>query len=240
MERVYPVRSNVPPVSALRGATTLQMITAEAVSSASSRVPRPRVRRLGLSDYEVTWRAMRELTASRTAATPDEIWVLQHPAVYTLGVAGRSEHLPRVSSSIPVVRTDRGGQVTYHGPGQLVIYLLLDMRRRGLAVRPLVRIMERAVINLLADYGIAAVGRTEAPGVYVSGSKVAALGLRVRNGCCYHGIAFNVDMDLAPFHAIDPCGYPGLAVTQARDLGIATPAERLGDELVEQLLKLLP
>jgi len=202
--------------------------------------PEIRVRRLGLVDYERTWHAMRELTAARTPETPDEIWMLEHPPVYTLGVAGRSEHLPRGASTIPVIKVDRGGQITFHGPGQVVVYLLLDMRRRGLTVRPLVRIMERAVIDLLAAYGIGAEGRTEAPGVYVSGAKIAALGLRVKNGCCYHGIAFNVDMDLSPFHAVDPCGYPGLAVTQARDLGIAGSAERLGEELVDHLVKHLP
>ena len=139
-----------------------------------------------------------------------------------------------------MIRVDRGGQITFHGPGQAVIYLLLDMRRRGLTVRPLVRIMERAVIDLLAGYGVEAEARPGAPGVYVRGAKIAALGLRVKNGCCYHGIAFNVDMDLSPFHAIDPCGYPGLAVTQARDLGIAGSVESLGDELIHHLLKHLP
>jgi lipoyl(octanoyl) transferase len=160
--------------------------------------------------------------------------------VYTLGVAGRSEHLPRGASAIPVIRADRGGQITYHGPGQVVVYLLIDMRRRGLTVRPLVRIMERAVIGLLAAHGVGAEGCTDAPGVYVNGSKIAALGLRVRNGSCYHGLAFNVDMDLSPFHAVDPCGYPGLAVTQARNVGITESAERLGEELVDHLLHLLP
>ncbi|MGH8642432.1 MAG: lipoyl(octanoyl) transferase LipB, partial [Burkholderiales bacterium] len=162
-----------------------------------------------------------------------------HPPVYTLGVAGRAAHLPRVANGIPVVKTDRGGPTTYHGPGQVVIYALLDLRRRGLAVRPLVRLMESAVIDLLAAYGIAAAGRLEAPGVYVNGAKVAALGLRIRDGRCYHGLAFNVDMDLSPFHVIDPCGYSGLAVTQARDLGITDGQELLGDRLVHQLLEKL-
>ncbi|MGW8184103.1 MAG: lipoyl(octanoyl) transferase LipB, partial [Burkholderiales bacterium] len=205
-----------------------------------ARAPKIRVRRLGLVDYEPTWRAMREMTAARTPQTPDEIWLLEHRPVYTLGVAGRSEHLPRESGAIPVIRADRGGQITFHGPGQAVLYLLLDMRRRGLTVRPLVRIMERAVIDLLAGYGVEAEARPGAPGVYVRGAKIAALGLRVKNGCCYHGIAFNVDMDLSPFHEIDPCGYPGLAVTQARDLGIAGSVESLGDELIHHLLKHLP
>ena len=142
-----------------------------------------------------------------------------------------------MDNGIPVIKVDRGGQITYHGPGQVVAYLLLDMKRRGLAVRPLVRMMEHAVIDLLAAYGITAEGRTEAPGVYVEGAKIAALGLRIRNGCCYHGLAFNVDMDLSPFHAIDPCGYSGLAVTQARDLGITDGPDILGGKLVDYLLR---
>jgi len=194
------------------------------------------VKRLGRVDYLPTWRAMQDFTAARGAATPDELWVVQHPPVYTLGVAGKPEHLPRVDNGIPVVRSDRGGQITYHGPGQLIVYLLLDMRRRGLGVRPLVRMMERAVIDLLGDYGTAARGRNEAPGVYVGNAKIAALGLRIRNGCCYHGLALNVDMDLSPFAAINPCGFPGLEVTQTRDLGIADSLEVLSGKLVEHLL----
>ena len=194
------------------------------------------VNRLGLADYEITWRAMQEFTARRGADTADELWLLQHPPVYTLGVAGRSEHLPRTDNGIPVIKIDRGGQITYHGPGQIVVYLLLDMRRRGLSVRPLVRIMEHAVIDLLAEYAIASCGRTEAPGVYVGDAKIAALGLRVRNGRCYHGLALNAAMDLGPFRAINPCGYPGLAVTQTRDLGVTDPPELVGDKLARQLL----
>lgn len=194
------------------------------------------VRKLGLADYEPTWRAMQEFTARRVTDTPDEIWLLQHPPVYTLGVAGKPEHLPRADNGIAVVRSDRGGQITYHGRGQLIVYLLLDMRRRGLSVRPLVRMMERAVIDLLGDYGTAARGRNEAPGVYVGNAKIAALGLRIRNGCCYHGLALNVDMNLTPFAAINPCGYPDLAVTQTRDLGIADSLEALSGKLVEHLL----
>ena len=193
------------------------------------------VRKLGLADYEPTWRAMQAFTAARTAETADELWVLQHPPVYTLGIAGKAEHLPRVANGIPVVRSDRGGQITYHGPGQLVVYVLLDMRRRGLSVRPLVRTMEQAVIDLLAACGVAALGRNDAPGVYVGEAKIAALGLRIRNGCCYHGLALNVDMDLRPFDAINPCGYPGLAVTQTRDLGIAETLDALSVKLVEHL-----
>lgn len=210
-----------------------------AVDAPSARGPAPgvRVRSLGRVEYGPTWRAMQDFTAQRTAGSPDELWLLEHPPVYTLGIAGRAEHLPRVANGIPLVKTDRGGQITYHGPGQIVIYALLDLRRRGLAVRPLVRLMENAVIDLLAAYDIAAAGRLEAPGVYVNGAKVAALGLRIRDGRCYHGLAFNVDMDLSPFHVIDPCGYSGLAVTQARDLGIPDSQELLGGKLVHHLLQ---
>lgn len=197
------------------------------------------VKRLGLAEYEPTWRSMQAFTASRTAATPDELWLLEHPPVYTLGVAGRSAHLPRARADIPVVRIDRGGQITYHGPGQLVAYLLLDMKRKGLSVRPLVRRMEQAVIDLLAGYGIGAASRIEAPGVYVGTAKIAALGLRVTRGACYHGLALNVDMDLSPFHVIDPCGYPGLSVTQLRDLGIAERVELVADRLAFHLVKAL-
>jgi lipoyl(octanoyl) transferase len=204
--------------------------------TAHRRVSEARVRRLGLVDCEPTWRAMQEFTAARTSATRDELWLLEHPPVYTLGMAGRAAHLPRLDNGIPVIKVDRGGQITYHGPGQIVLYALLDMRRGGLTVRPLVRKMEQAVIDLLAAYGVAAEGRIAAPGVYVNGAKIAALGLRIRNGCCYHGLAFNADMDLSPFHAIDPCGYPGLAVTQARDLGVTDAPELLGEKLVHHLL----
>lgn len=210
---------------------------AELLTAQDTRAQKINVRRLGLMDYEPIWRAMREMTAGRTPDSADEIWLLQHPPVYTLGVGGRSEHLPRGVNLIPVIKVDRGGQITYHGPGQVVVYLLLDMHRRGLAVRPLVRMMEQAVIDLLAVHGVAAERRIAAPGVYVNGAKIAALGLRVKKGCCYHGLAFNVDMDLTPFHAVDPCGYPGLAVTQARDLGLIGSAEHLGEQLVDHLLK---
>ena len=211
----------------------------EVTTGPSVHVPEVRVRRLGRVEYEPTWRAMQKMTAERTPRTPDEIWVLEHPPVYTLGIAGRSEHLPRGPNPIPVIRVDRGGQITFHGPGQVVVYLLLDLRRRELTVRSLVRMMEQAVVDSLGARGVIAERRAGAPGVYVNGAKIAALGLRVKNGCCYHGLAFNADMDLKPFYAVDPCGYPGLAVTQARDLGIAVPMERLGGELVDHLLKQL-
>lgn len=213
-------------------------VTARAAAT-SRPAPAPLVRELGRVPYEPTWHAMRAWTAERAGDADDELWVLEHPPVYTQGVAGRARHLPRIANGIPVVRTDRGGQITYHGPGQVVIYLLLDLRRRGLTVRPLVRLMEQAVVNLLDSYGIAAEGRPDAPGVYVGAAKIAALGLRIRNGCCYHGLAFNAAMDLAPFHAIDPCGYAGLEVTQARDLGIGDDPALIGRSLVRQLLRRL-
>lgn len=218
---------------------TLTTLAAETAARARAPAPDVRVRRLGRVDYEPTWHAMRSFTATRARDSADEVWLLEHPPVYTLGVAGRLEHLPRVANGVPVVRSDRGGQITYHGPGQVVLYTLLDLRRRGLAVRPLVRLLEHSVMDLLAAHGIAAAARVEAPGVYVKDAKIAALGLRIRDGCCYHGLAFNVDMDLSPFHAIDPCGYSGLAVTQSRNLGITDNPERLGEQLLRSVLSRL-
>lgn len=188
-----------------------------------------------MSDYEKTWREMQSFTAARNADTPDELWQVEHPPVYTLGIAAKPEHLPRTDNGIPLVKTDRGGQITYHGPGQIVIYTLLDLRRRNLGVRALVRRLEQAVIELLEGYCIDANGREDAPGVYVAGAKIAALGLRVRNGCCYHGLSLNVDMDLTPFGAINPCGYPGLEVTQLHDLGVSDPAETIAEKLLDRL-----
>jgi lipoyl(octanoyl) transferase len=193
------------------------------------------IKRLGLAEYIPTFEAMRELTARRGPESPDEIWLLQHPPVYTLGLAGKPEHLLR-SCDIPVVNVDRGGQITYHGPGQVVLYLLLDLKRHSLGGKELVRQMEQALIDLLAAHGVSAQRRDRAPGVYVGGAKIAALGLRVKNGCCYHGLSLNVNMDLAPFANINPCGYPGLAVTQTRDLGVEAGAEALAEELAQQLL----
>ena len=177
---------------------------------------------------------MQDFTAERTADTPDQIWLLQHPPVFTLGQAGKPEHLLR-GSAIPLVRIDRGGQITYHGPGQLVAYLLVDLKRRGFGVRELVSRMEQSVIDVLAEHDVSATRIASAPGVYVGGAKIAALGLRVKRGCSYHGLALNVDMDLTPFSHINPCGYQGMAVTQTRDLGVtATPAQ-LGEALVAHL-----
>jgi lipoyl(octanoyl) transferase len=196
-----------------------------------------KVRRLGLVAYEQTWEAMKAFTATRTPATADEVWLLEHQPIYTYGVAGRSEHLPRTDCGIPVLKVDRGGQVTYHGPGQLVAYVLVDLRRYGLAVRGLVRALEQAVIDLGLDFGISALRREDAPGVYVDGAKIAALGLRIRRGCSYHGLSLNVNMDLAPFRAIDPCGHAGLDVTQLRDLGVRAPIEDIRERLLTKLTR---
>jgi lipoyl(octanoyl) transferase len=198
-----------------------------------------RVRHLGRVDYEPTWRAMQAFTAERGPDAADELWVLEHPPVFTLGLNGKREHLLR-DAGIPVVAIDRGGQVTYHGPGQVVIYTLLDLRRLGIGVRPLVRRLEQAVINFLAEEGIAANGDPGRPGVYVDGAKIAALGLRIRNGCSYHGIAFNVDMDLSPFAAINPCGHAGLEVTQLSRLGRSLSVESAGERLAGHIVAELP
>lgn len=197
------------------------------------------LRDLGLVEYQPTWAAMRRFTEQRTPHTRDEIWLLQHPAVYTNGVAGRAQHLPREEVRIPVLKVDRGGQITYHGPGQVLAYALIDLRRAGLSVRGLVERLEQAVLDLLEDYGVRGERRQGAPGVYVAGAKVAALGLRIRGGCSTHGLSLNVDLDLAPYAAIDPCGYPGLRVTRLCDLGVGEPpqrvAQRLGDHMLRQL-----
>ena len=192
------------------------------------------MRTLGRTDYERCWHAMRAWTDARDGDTTDELWITEHPPIYTLGLAGKREHLLR-ANAIPVVKVDRGGQVTYHGPGQLVVYVMVDLARRRLGIRALVRRLEQAVVDWLDSSGISASGKPSAPGVYVSRdgheAKIAALGLKVRNGCTYHGIAVNVAMDLAPFADIDPCGFPGLAVTQLADLGVAMSVERAGETL---------
>jgi len=201
-------------------------------------IPATLVRHLGLVDYQQAFEAMRRFTEGRHADTPDEIWLLQHPPVFTQGMNGKPEHLLD-PGDIPVVQVDRGGQVTYHGPGQLVIYLLLDIRRRKLGVRQVVNAMEQAVIALLTGYGIDSEARRDAPGVYVDGDKIAALGLRVRRGCTYHGLSFNVDMALAPFARINPCGYRGLGVTQLRDHGVNDTLEQVSERLLTELQKVL-
>ncbi|MDP1633115.1 MAG: lipoyl(octanoyl) transferase LipB [Gallionellaceae bacterium] len=197
--------------------------------------PHIHIRALGMVEYEPTWRAMQKFTAERTADTVDEIWLVQHPPTYTQGQAGKPEHLLH-PTSIPVVKIDRGGQITYHGPGQIVAYLLLDLRRWKLNVRELVRLMEQAVIDLLAEYGVHAEGREDAPGVYVDGAKIAALGLKIKNSCSYHGLSFNVDMELSPFDNINPCGYRELRVTQAIEYGITVPWEELQAQLTQNLV----
>ncbi len=193
-----------------------------------------KVRRLGMVDYLTTWQAMKDFTNERTAITQDEIWLLQHPPIYTQGLAGKPEHLLQ-RNGIDVIKTDRGGQITYHGPGQAITYLLLDMRRLKLGVRELVTRMENAVVDLLKDYHIQAESRADAPGVYVENAKIAALGLKIKRGYCYHGIALNVDMDLTPFSNINPCGYANLQVTQTKNLGITDSIETINNKLVEQL-----
>jgi lipoyl(octanoyl) transferase len=178
------------------------------------------LRRLGRADYEPVWHAMRAFTDARSAATPDELWLVEHPPVYTMGLKGR-DGSAREIGGIPVVYTDRGGDMTYHGPGQAVLYPLLDLTRLGIGIRTLVQTLEQVVIDHLAQHAITGLRRPGAPGVYVEQNKIAALGLRVRRGCSYHGLSFNVEMDLVPFSRIDPCGYPGLGVTQLADWRIA-------------------
>ena len=192
------------------------------------------LKRLGLTDYASTWQAMQAYTAQRDAGTPDQLWLTEHPPVYTLGLNRKDVRSPW-RDDIPLVLTDRGGKITYHGPGQIVLYLLLDLKRRDLTVRQLVDRIEGAVIALLAEHGINAEGRPDAPGVYVDGAKIASLGLRLKNGCCYHGLSLNVGMDLSPFHAIDPCGYRGLQVTQLRDLGVPLDMEGTAVALLRHL-----
>ena len=196
------------------------------------------IRELGLLDYERTWLAMQRFTDERKLVpdTQDEVWLVQHPPVFTQGQAGKAEHL-LLPGGIPVVKSDRGGQVTYHGPGQLVAYLMLDVRRLGYGVRELVTRMEQCLIDLLASYGVSAAAKADAPGVYVDGAKIASLGLRIRNGCSFHGLALNVDMDLEPFRRINPCGYAGLAMTQLRDHAGPIEFAEVGARLRTQLVK---
>lgn len=201
------------------------------------------LRDLGRSDYVATWRAMQAFTDARLADTADEIWLTEHAPIYTLGLAGRREHLLR-DNGIPTLKVDRGGQVTYHGPGQLVAYLLFDLRRARLGVRAMVRRIESGVIKWLDSFGISAFGDVDAPGVYVHGAdgrdaKIAALGLKIRHGCSYHGVAVNIDMDLTPFLDIDPCGYPGLAVTQVADFGVRVGIDDAGRTLAASLAAVL-
>ncbi len=201
------------------------------------------IRQLGRVDYQDTWDKMRAFTDARTPETEDELWVCEHAPVFTQGVAGKSEHLLFNPLSIPVVKTDRGGQITYHGPGQAMVYVLLNLKRAGYGVRELVLRIENAVIALLAAHGVEAYGKRDAPGVYVmlqqQEAKIAALGLKVRNSHTYHGLAFNVNMDLTPFSAINPCGYEGLRVTQLHELGVNLSLEAAGTALADELRRQL-
>lgn len=196
------------------------------------------VRQLGRRDYLSVWGAMKAFTAGREPHAPDEIWAVEHPPVFTQGLNGKEENILN-PGDIPVVQVDRGGQVTYHGPGQLVLYMLIDLGRRRLGVKDLVRHLEDAVIDSLAEYRILAGRREGAPGVYVGDAKIASLGLRVKRGCSYHGLSFNIDMDLTPFARIHPCGLKGVAVTQLRDLGVQSDIDREMRRLVTQLGRLL-
>jgi lipoyl(octanoyl) transferase len=192
------------------------------------------LRYLGNQPYIETWQAMSDFTNQRNDNTADEIWVVEHPAVFTQGTAGKAEHLLQ-QTEIPVVKSDRGGQITYHGPGQLIVYLLINIRRKDFNVRSLVTIIEQGIIDLLNDYNVQACAKADAPGVYVNGKKIASLGLKIRRGCSFHGLALNVDMDLSPFLQINPCGYVGLEMTQCKDQGIDLNASTLAPLLIEKM-----
>lgn len=194
------------------------------------------IRQLGLRDYVSVWREMQQFTAGRDERTADQIWITEHLPVYTLGLNGKREHILQ-AGDIPIVATDRGGQVTYHGPGQLVVYLLADLRRASLGPRQLVTLLENAMIATLQQYGVSAQARADAPGVYVDGKKIGALGLRIRRGCCYHGLSLNNAMDLTPFLNINPCGYAGLEVTQLTDLGVHVQTHELAVPVVHHLIE---
>lgn len=196
----------------------------------------PQVRYLGRSDYDLTWQQMKDFTDQRDEHTPDQLWITEHDPVFTQGLNGKPEHLLD-TGDIPVIQIDRGGQVTYHGPGQLVIYCLLNIVRLGFGVRALVTHIENSIIALLADYGLESAARADAPGVYIGDAKIAALGLRVRKGCCYHGLSLNLDMDLTPFSRINPCGFENLRVTQMSDFGIKLDLQQAGQELSDHIIR---
>ena len=196
------------------------------------------LRHLGMQNYELTWQAMQLFNLQRDAETPDEFWIVEHFPVYTLGLNGKREHLLN-TATIPVINSDRGGQVTYHGPGQLVIYTLLDIKRLNLNVRQLVTALEHSVISVLIDYGIIAKSKVEAPGVYVNDAKIASIGLRIKKNCSYHGLSMNNDMDLKPFDNINTCGYSGLKVTQLSDLGVRVSSAQLADSVIQALTSTL-
>lgn len=196
----------------------------------------PVIRHLGHTEFETTWRAMQDFTTTRNAETPDEIWLTEHSPVFTLGLNRKDVRMPS-RDDIPIVNTDRGGKITYHGPGQSIIYVLIDLKRKGINVRQLVSAMENAVVALLAEANIHGLARTDAPGVYVQDRKIASVGLRLKKECCYHGISLNVNMDLSPFNAIDPCGYRGLEVTQLKNLGINLSQAEAAEKLLKYLTK---
>ncbi|EPW6425939.1 TPA: lipoyl(octanoyl) transferase LipB [Vibrio parahaemolyticus] len=196
------------------------------------------VKRLGRQDYEPVWKAMHEFTDQRTEETPDEVWLVEHNPVFTQGQAGKAEHLIN-TGDIPVVQSDRGGQVTYHGPGQLVAYFLINLRRKKLGVRDLVTTIENLVINTLKAYNIDSAARPDAPGVYVDGKKICSLGLRIRKGCSFHGLALNVNMDLTPFLRINPCGYAGMKMVQVSQFNGPSDVETVEKQLIEELVTLL-
>lgn len=196
----------------------------------------PVIRHLGRTEFEPTWRAMQDFTKNRTSETPDEIWLTEHSPVYTLGLNRKDVRMPS-RDDIHVVNTDRGGKITYHGPGQSIIYVLIDLKRKGINVRQLVSAMENSVVALLQEANIDAASKTDAPGVYVQEKKIASLGLRLKKECCYHGLSLNVDMDLSPFNAIDPCGYQGLEVTQLKSLGVDLTQTETATKLLKYLTK---
>lgn len=196
------------------------------------------VRQLNQKDYTTVWQAMQHFTDNRDKDTLDEVWLVEHPAVFTQGQAGKEEHL-LAPGNIPIVKVDRGGQVTYHGPGQQVLYVLVNLKRRKIGVRQLVTLIENCIIDSLADYNVTAVAKADAPGVYIDGKKVASLGLRVRKGCSFHGLALNVKMDLSPFHLINPCGYAGLEMVQTSDLNGPNNILEAGESLIKHIASLL-
>lgn len=199
----------------------------------------PRLKSLGLAEYAAVAARMREFTLQRDADTPDELWVVEHPPVYTLGQGADPAFGPKQANGIPVVQSERGGEVTYHGPGQAIVYTMVDLQRRGIKVKAFVHLLEQCVINFLVRHEVQAERKAGAPGVYVGGAKIASLGIRVTRGRAWHGIALNVDMDLSPFQAIDPCGYPGLSVVQARDFGVLGTAKEVGIRLARLMVQRL-
>ena len=192
------------------------------------------IRNLGLQDYDITWQAMQRFTHERTTDTNDELWIVEHPSIYTLGLSGKREHLLTIGN-IPVINSDRGGQVTYHGPGQIIIYVLLDIKRLNLGIRQLVNILEQSMISVLAQHEISGLSRIDAPGVYVNDQKIGSIGLRIKKNCSYHGLSLNNNMDLRPFDHINTCGYSGLKVTQLSDLGVTVSSKELADSVTQAI-----